>query len=166
MSASFDLEKPDHFTVGTLGPPGQRVFYLQASEAGTVVTLKAEKEQVRALGAFLAKLLDKLAAGGGRVPAGPALLEPALPAWAVAALEVGYDEPRDRVVIVATEFREEEEETQAATARFLITRDQAAAFVERARDLMKAARPICLMCTEPIDPGGHVCPRANGHVVR
>ena len=165
MSASFDLEKPDHFTVGAVGPPGQRVFYLQASEAGTVVTLKAEKEQVRALGAFLAKLLEKLAAGREGVPAGPPLLAPALPAWAVAALEVGYDAPGERGVIVATEFREDEE-TQAATARFLITRDQAAAFVERARDLMKAARPICLMCSEPIDPGGHVCPRANGHVVR
>lgn len=165
MSASFDLEKPDHFTVGAIGPPGQRVFYLQASEAGTVVTLKAEKEQVRALAAFLAKLLEKLAAPREGVPAGPPLLEQALPAWAVASIEVGFDGAADRVMIVATEFREEEE-TQAATARFLITRDQAAAFVERARDLMKAARPICLMCSEPIDPGGHVCPRANGHVVR
>lgn len=165
MSASFELETPDHFTVGSIGPPGQRAFYLQASEAGTVVTLKAEKEQIRALGVFLGKLLDKLAAGGGKVAAGPALLEPVLPAWAVAALELGYDEARDRVVIVATELREEEE-TEAATARFLVTREQVAAFVERAREIMKAGRPVCPMCSEPMDPGGHVCPRANGHAAR
>ena len=164
MSASFDLETPDHFTVGSVGPPGQRVFYLQAGEAGTVVTLKAEKEQIRALGVFLGKLLDKLAAAG-RVAAGPALLEPVLPAWAVASLELGYDEARDRVVIVATELREEEE-TEAATARFLVTREQTAAFVERARELMKAGRPVCPMCSEPMDPDGHVCPRANGHAAR
>ena len=165
MSESFDLEKPDHFTAGAIGPPGQRAFYLQASEAGTVVTLKAEKEQVRALGAFLAKLLEKLAAPREGVPAGPPLLEPALPAWAVASLEVGYDEAGGRVVIVATEFREEEE-TEAATARFRITPGQAAAFVERTRELMKSGRPICPMCSEPIEPAGHVCPRANGHAVR
>ena len=165
MSASFDLEKPDHFTVGAVGPPGQRVFYLQGREAGTVVSLRAEKEQIRALGVFLGKLLDKLAAGGGKVPAGPDLLEPVLPAWAVGSLELGYDETRARVVIVATELREEEE-AEAATARFLVTPDQAAAFVERARDLMKTGRMICPMCNEPMDPGGHACPRANGHGVR
>lgn len=165
MSASFDLQAPDHFTVGAIGPPGERVFYLQAREAGTVVTLKVEKEQVRALGVYLAKLGEKLGASGGEVPPGPALLEPVLPVWAVASIEVGYDQAGGRVLIGATEFPEEEE-TQAAAARFLITREQAAAFVERARELVKAGRPICPMCREPMDPSGHVCPRANGHGVR
>ena len=57
MSASFDLESPDHFTAGAVGPPGQRVFYLQARQERTVVTLKSEKEQVRALGEYLAEIL-------------------------------------------------------------------------------------------------------------
>jgi Protein of unknown function (DUF3090) len=39
------------------------------------------------------------------------------------------------------------------------------AFVERARALQRAGRPTCPMCGEPKDPGGHVCPRSNGHVV-
>jgi len=49
VSESYRLDAPDHFTVGTVGPPGQRVFYLQAREARRIVTLKVEKEQVRAL---------------------------------------------------------------------------------------------------------------------
>ena len=49
MSASFEFGAPDHFTAGAIGPPGQRVFYLQSREKGTLVTLKSEKEQVRAL---------------------------------------------------------------------------------------------------------------------
>jgi uncharacterized repeat protein (TIGR03847 family) len=49
-------------------------------------------------------------------------------------------------------------------ARFRITRAQAAAFVERAQELMKAGRPTCPVCSRPMDPEGHVCPRANGHV--
>jgi hypothetical protein len=30
VSASFEFDGPDHFTAGAMGPPGQRVFYLQA----------------------------------------------------------------------------------------------------------------------------------------
>ena len=30
--SSFDLPAPDVFTAGTVGPPGQRVFYLQARD--------------------------------------------------------------------------------------------------------------------------------------
>ena len=56
MSASYDLERPDHFTAGAVGAPGQRVFYLQAREGRTLVTLKSEKEQVRALGDYLSTL--------------------------------------------------------------------------------------------------------------
>ncbi|OLC16413.1 MAG: hypothetical protein AUH29_05120 [Candidatus Rokubacteria bacterium 13_1_40CM_69_27] len=163
MTESFDLAAPDHFTVGAIGPAGQRVFYLQGRQAGVVVTLKVEKEHVRALGEHLAGVLARPPAAGD-VADDVTLLEPVEPAWIVASLAVGYDADGDRIVIVARELVEEGDEP--AAARFRITRGQAAALVERARALMKASRPICPMCTEPKDPGGHVCPRANGHVVR
>jgi uncharacterized repeat protein (TIGR03847 family) len=98
------------------------------------------------------------------------------PVWDVGSIAVGYDEPRDRVVVEASELLEEaEEETrgeeageesgpQPAMARFRITRAQAAAFVDRANELMKGGRPSCPICSRPMDPEGHVCPRSNGHV--
>ena len=182
MSQSFDLEAPDHFTAGAVGAPGQRVFYLQAREQKVLVTLKAEKEQVNALGDYLAGLLERLTETGQTAPTDLALLEPIEPAWAVGSLGVGYDQDRGRIVVVANERIEADEEDddeeeedgeaapssqaeEAATARFHVTRAQAAAFVERARALMKAGRPICPMCSQPKDPGGHACPRSNGHVV-
>ena len=58
----------------------------------------------------------------------------------------------------------EESGPQPAMARFRITRAQAAAFVDRANDLMKGGRPSCPICSRPMDPEGHVCPRSNGHV--
>ncbi len=164
MSASFDLKVPDHFTAGAEGPPGQRLFYLQVREARTLVTLKCEKEQVRALGEYLADLVGRLGAAGEKSPRDLALLEPLEAAWAVATLGVGYDEADDRIVVVARELPEAESAEEPATARFRITRAQAAAFVERARDLVNAGRPICSMCGQPKDPGGHACPRSNGHV--
>ena len=160
-SPSFDLAAPDRFTAGAIGEPGQRVFYLQAYERGQIVTLKCEKEQVRALGEYLAGLLEKFLEGG-TTAADSTLLEPVEPAWAVASVGVGYDETTQRVIVVANQFIEEEGD-EPATAKFAITRAQAAGFVERARALMQAGRAICPLCNLPIDPGGHVCPRRNGH---
>ena len=48
------------FTAGTVGPPGQRVFYFQARDGDTVVTLRCEKQQVAALAEYFAGLLDDL----------------------------------------------------------------------------------------------------------
>ena len=164
MSASFEFVAPDHFTAGAVGPPGQRVFYLQSREKGTLVTLKSEKEQVRALAQYLSGLLEKLPAVGERTPRDLSLLEPIDAAWIVASIAVGYDEARDRILVVANELLEEEESADPASARVLITRAQAAAFVKQAEVLMKASRQICPWCSQPKDPGGHTCPRSNGHV--
>ena len=166
MSDSFELDAPDHFTAGAVGPPGQRIFYLQARQTGRLLTLKCEKEQVRALAEYLGGLLAKLPGSAGEAAGDTALLEPVDPVWTVAALGVGYDQDGDRVVLETRELLEEETEDEPAVARFHITRAQAAAFVERVRALVEAGRPICPMCSQPKDPGGHVCPRSNGHVVQ
>ena len=39
---------------------------------------------------------------------------------------------------------------------------QARAFVARAQRVVDAGRPGCPFCGGPIDPDGHLCPRANG----
>jgi uncharacterized repeat protein (TIGR03847 family) len=123
MSDSFDFAAPDLFTAGTIGPLGQRVFYLQAREGNTLVTLKCEKEQVRVLGEYLARLLERLSKPSA-TPAGDlALVEPVTPAWIVGSIGVGYDEDSDRVVLVIEEVTEgteaegeDEEETAEAEA--------------------------------------------------
>jgi uncharacterized repeat protein (TIGR03847 family) len=176
---SFEIDAPDHFTAGAIGPPGQRVFYLQSREAGRVITLKVEKEHVRALAEYLGGLLARVKRTPDPARGSVELLEPLQPAWDVGTIAVGYDERRDRVVVEASELLEEAGEEageepgaeisgetgpQPAMARFRITRGQAAAFVERAGDLMKGGRPSCPICSRPMDPEGHVCPRSNGHV--
>ncbi len=167
---SFEIDSPDHFTAGAVGPPGQRVFYLQSRDAGRLITLKVEKEHVRALAEYLGGLLARVKTAPGAPRGGTELIEPLEAAWDVGSLAVGYEESRDRVVVEASELIEPEEEEgggpepEPAMARFRITRAQAAAFVERANELMKGGRPTCPVCSRPIDPEGHVCPRSNGHV--
>jgi uncharacterized repeat protein (TIGR03847 family) len=170
---SFEVDAPDHFTAGAVGPPGQRVFYLQSRDAGRLITLKVEKEHVRALAEYLGGLLARVKGAPGAARGAAELIEPLEVAWDVGSLAVGYDESQDRVAVEASELIEEEEEEEEgspgpepepAMARFRITRAQAAAFVERANELMKGGRPTCPVCSRPMDPEGHVCPRANGHV--
>ena len=170
---SFEFEEVDHLTAGTVGPPGQRVFYLQASAGGQVVTLKVEKGQVAALVTYITALLSDLS------PTEPpstdmSLIEPVVPEWVVGALGVSYDELSDRVVVLAQELvvREEgegeeeeddDEDLDVGVARFTATREQAAALAARGLELVAAGRPTCSLCGNPIDPEGHVCPRLNGH---
>ena len=169
---SFEFDEVDHLTAGTVGPPGQRVFYLQASAGGEVVTLKVEKGQVAALVTYITALLSDLP------PSEPpstdmSLIEPVVPEWVVGALGVSYDELSDRVVLLAQELivREEgeseedddDEDLDAGVARFTATRAQAAALAARGLELVAAGRPTCSLCGNPIDPEGHVCPRLNGH---
>ena len=161
MSTSFDFEAPDLFTTGVVGPPGQRVFFLQAREKSALATLKVEKEQVNALAEYLARLLTERPASAREEDL--TLVEPLAPAWAVGSLSVGYDQAADRILVEAEEMPEEEADDDLATARFRVSRPQAAAYVERARALVRAGRPPCPICGRPINQGGHVCPRSNGH---
>ena len=39
----------------------------------------------------------------------------------------------------------------------------ALAFAQRTMALVAAGRPLCPFCISPIDPRGHLCPRANGY---
>ena len=38
----------------------------------------------------------------------------------------------------------------------------ARSFVQRAQSVVSAGRPPCQFCGNPVDPEGHLCPRANG----
>lgn len=163
----FDLSDVDRFTAGTVGPAGQRVFYLQAQAGADLVTLRLEKGQVAALSEYLAELLADLPSpADDEVPTDMALVEPFDEAWVVGQLAVVFDETRDRMVVRADELVVQEEGADEVTpgmARFAITRAQVQAFVVRATSLVSSGRPSCPLCGRPIDPEGHMCIKTNGH---
>ena len=170
MSASFDFVEPDHITAGALGPPGARVFYLQARQAGEVVSLRLEKQQVAALCDYLSGILNDLAPVTDPLPTDLDLIEPILAEWVVGALAVAYEEADDRILLVAEEFIAVEyeddlaalvEADDASTARFRLTRAQVQAMVAHAHNVVNAGRAICQICGRPMDPAGHLCPRNN-----
>src|SRR3989304_4214661 len=57
----FDLNPVSRITAGAIGPPGQRVFYLQGRHESTLLTLIIEKLQIQSLAAGLEQFLLELA---------------------------------------------------------------------------------------------------------
>ena len=172
MKPSFELPRPDRFTAGTIGEPGQRVFFLQAEGDGRMVTLKCEKQQVGALAEHLAALMADLPLPGedDLVATDVDFVEPSAAEWVVGRMGVAWDEGDDRLVLQCEEVVTVDEEGEPvtaddldapATARFRLTRAQVVAFVEVARELVSAGRPPCYLCGLPLDPTGHACPALN-----
>jgi uncharacterized repeat protein (TIGR03847 family) len=169
MSADFEFEEPDRFTAGTIGEPGQRIFYLQARQKGSVASLRLEKQQVAALAEYLGGMLADLPAPTGELPTDLSLIEPVVAEWVVGSLAVAYHELEDRFLVVAEELivADEDDDPEdlpdGSSARLHLTREQVAAFVPHAVELVSGGRPLCPVCGRPIDPDGHVCARSNGH---
>ena len=167
MSRSFELPEADWATVGTVGEPGQRTFYLQARQEDQLLTLKLEKQQVAALAHFLGEVLADLPATSGEAAPPTDLVEPVLAEWPVGGLQLSYDTVADRIIILAEEIgleaEAEERPDDLGVARIGITRTTAAAIVDVGAELVDAGRPICGLCGRPMAPEGHSCPKTNGH---
>jgi len=168
---SFDLSDPDVFTTGTVGPPGERVFYLQVRDGELVVTVRCEKQQVAALADYFDGLLDDLEPTPFAVDAADLeMVEPVEELWTVGPIGVAYDEPDDRIIVVLEELVEVEEGEgdlpdesvlEGASVKVRLNRAQVSGFVRHSRALVSAGRPPCRFCGLPIDAAGHPCPRMN-----
>ena len=161
MSQSFDFDELEFLTVGTLGPKGERVFYLQGRAYGELVSLKLEKQQVAALAEYLDRILDDLPDGQiGELPTDLDLREPVVSAWTVGALGVAYTQEDDRLMVIAEELVEDEEDP--ASARFSVSRAQVAGLIVRAREAVAAGRKPCPYCSRPLEiQNGDWCPCRN-----
>ncbi|MEA2645821.1 MAG: hypothetical protein QOE92_904 [Chloroflexota bacterium] len=165
MAHEIDFDPADAVAVGTVGPSGQRAFYIQARSGLRTLTMLVEKVQVQALAERAASLLEDQEAG--EVEAPDDLVEPVEPDWRAGQLGLGMDSDRGLVVMVAQEAPpddadEEPDEDSLTTARMWMRPGQMRAWSERAMELVAAGRPLCALCGLPIDPEGHLCPRKNG----
>ncbi|MGH8939493.1 MAG: DUF3090 family protein, partial [Actinomycetes bacterium] len=56
----FEYDPPERFVAGTVGEPGQRTFFLQASGSGHTTSVALEKQQVSVLAERVEALLDEV----------------------------------------------------------------------------------------------------------
>jgi uncharacterized repeat protein (TIGR03847 family) len=169
MSELIEVRSPDVLTTGTVGPPGQRVFYLQVRDDDFVVTLRCEKQQVAALAEYLDGLLEDLEPVPFEVGAAEdlELVEPIQERWTVGPIGVAYDDVDDQIIVVleelvdAAEEDEEPDEDAVRKVKIHLNRGQVSGFVRHSREVVSAGRPPCRFCGLPVDPDGHPCPRMN-----
>jgi uncharacterized repeat protein (TIGR03847 family) len=181
----FEYDPPERFVAGTVGEPGQRTFFLQASGGGRTTSVSLEKQQVSVLAERIDALLDEVvrrSAGEADVPAvtppdatdSAPLEAPIEEEFRVGTMALAWDSDDERIVIEAQAITEEGEDDDPPLIaddevdgppllRVRLTGAGARAFVTRAAAVVAAGRPPCPFCGGPLDAGGHVCPRANGY---
>ena len=151
MTESFSFDELEHFTVGTLGPLGERVFYLQGRSNGELVSLRLEKQQVAGLADYLERLLSDLSLSPSADRLDDlSLREPVVSAWTVGAIGVAYQSHDERIIIIAEELIDDEQEP--AQARFVLRLGQVENLIERARNVVESGRPPCDICGRPLRP--------------
>jgi uncharacterized repeat protein (TIGR03847 family) len=179
----FAFDPPDRFVAGTVGQPGERTFFLQASGQGRTVSVALEKLQVSALAERLDELLDEVRRRQGEESTVPAVSPPQLEDVApldapveeefrVGTLALAWDDDDALVIIEAQsadaaadeESAPSDVETDADMLRVRLSPAVARAFAKRALRVVAAGRPPCPLCGNPLDPEGHICPRQNGHL--
>ena len=171
MGEQHDWDDVDAFTVGTVGRPGARTFFVQARKGGEQVTVKCEKQQAAALAEYLRRVLSDLPTDQQQPTAATLRLEaPFDTAFVLGPVGLGYDRSNDRVLVQLEEFVPVDDEGEPldlddaedrSRLRVFLTRGQAAAFCAQADDIVSAGRPPCMWCSLPMNPEGHACPRMN-----
>lgn len=170
---------PDRFVAGTVGQPGERSFYLQARDDDRTVSVLLEKEQVAVLAERLGALLDEVATRfGAAAPSGDVAVDteplttPLEQEFRVGTMGLGWDSESKAVVVELLAVTEEEidesvvlDDTEEGpdAVRVFLSPVQARAFTARAERVVSAGRKPCPLCSQPLLPSGHVCPRQNGY---
>jgi uncharacterized repeat protein (TIGR03847 family) len=146
----IELNPIDFITIGTIGPKGQRVFYLQAGQGGKLVSMVIEKEQSWALSEAIKELMEDLNTRtqdrnpDELPPRDMDLREPIEPVFRISQLGLGYDEEQDKIVLVAQEMLttdvEIDEETEPSVVRIWCSRKQILALSDHAMDNVRSGR--------------------------
>ncbi|WFF05014.1 DUF3090 domain-containing protein [Micromonospora sp. WMMD1076] len=184
------FEPPERFVAGTVGPPGERTFFLQARGGGRLVSVSLEKVQVSLLAEKLEELLAEAQRRFGvKLPEpittvsgdNEPLDTPVDEEFRVGTLGLAFDVDTATVVIEAIAVGEAEAEVELGDAdddadedpdepdddldrlRVRLTPEATREFIERAKRVVNAGRPPCPLCGQPLDPAGHLCPRHNGY---
>lgn len=172
-----NIVDPDRFVTGTVGEPGSREFFIQATAnptaGGGTYCVGVEKEQASRLAKKLGELVTQLESYGAldeEIPAEPDLNPLASPVesdFQVGAMSIAYDEASHRFTVEFYPMGVDpedigEDDPPADGLAVVMTADVVRSFVHRTNSVVAAGRPPCPICLGPLDVSGHVCPRANG----
>lgn len=173
------FDPAERFVVGTVGQPGERTFFVQVRSGRRLISVALEKSQVNALCERIKMMIKQVKKDGSGISLKPlsrdvAPLEaPIFEEFRVGMISLSWLKDRRLLCIELHAISEEDSQTEEPIfqldnenrelLKVFISLSQADAFSTRAVAVAKAGRLSCPFCEMPIDPTGHLCPKANGH---
>jgi uncharacterized repeat protein (TIGR03847 family) len=93
------------------------------------------------------------------------LEQPIFEEFRVGVISLSWDEMKNLICIECEAVGDESEQVDAEgdLLKVYLTPGAASAFATRSLMVVDAGRTQCPFCEIPIDPQGHLCPRANGY---
>ena len=170
-SQQWSFDQPDRFIVGTIGAPGEREFYFQVRQKNVLISLATEKSQATALAERITTIIREIKKSAPLSAVNPAPVDdlplelPLDSEFVVGAIGIAFDPSLLEIEISfrAEDGDEVEDEDSGPIVEIHLDLSMALAFAQRTMALVAAGRPLCPFCISPIDPRGHLCPRANGY---
>ena len=171
---NFEFKEVDRFVTGTVGEPGERQFFLQVRSANRLISATLEKSQAQTMAQRLDLLVKQVlkedltlrskAPERDDLP----LEQPIDSDFVVGAISIAWDGEQQRLIIELysinnSDDSDDSDDSEEAELVFWLTISQAQGFVWRTNAVVNAGRLPCPFCAIPIDPRGHLCPRANGY---
>ena len=165
----YEFTRPERFVAGTVGEPGERAFYLQLRSSSRLFSVAVEKAQVQAMSARLDVMINEIRKTNPLLKIEKFAIDeeplesPIDAEFQIGAMSLAWDEETLLICVELFELEDDEEEGEGEVVEINISVGMAAAFAARSKAVVNAGRLPCPFCGIPIDPRGHLCPRANGY---
>jgi uncharacterized repeat protein (TIGR03847 family) len=166
----FEFNQPERFLIGTVGVPGEREFYLQVKGISNGVKVLAsfalEKSQAAALCERIREMVRELRLAVSSVEPDLTPLEtPIESEFLLGVMSLTWIAEEKLFLFEAQEVTESDiaEIEGLSMLRVRISLEDMGTFAKRTELVVAAGRQPCVFCGGPINPGGHLCPRANGY---
>jgi len=164
-----EFTRPERFVAGTVGQPGERAFYLQVRSSSRLFSVAVEKAQVQAIAARMEIMVSEVRKANplitvDKLPLDDGPLESPIDSeFEIGAMSLSWNEETQLICVELFELEDDEEDSEGEVLEVNITLGMASAFSSRSKAVVNAGRLPCPFCGIPIDPRGHLCPRANGY---
>ena len=148
-----------------IGEPGHRTFRLVLESGAASARLWLEKEQLSQFAIYMQEIITSLSPSSrameGEAPEPPWSGSVTTLDFKIGKLSLRHDGPSNRFLLLVHDVEETEE--SVPTLSFWLTLSQSEELAKEAIKVCAAGRPPCFLCGQPLNPEGHMCPRANGH---
>lgn len=123
-----------------------------------------EKEQLSSLALAIKKFLQETPE---ELTGPPPMEQPVRSArepffdFKIASLGLAHEKTAGMFAVLVHDL--EDANSERATLLWWSPRAQIETMADEALEVVAAGRPLCVLCKQPMDPQGHMCPRSNGH---